>query len=185
MLTDRLSEYVSACFTGIWIESHEHDDALAEIAQLCRQENWQLASWDINRGLRYPGQTVEPAADSSPDPLSGIRALTALASPDSSALLVLTNFHRFLGSAEIVQALIHQITAGKQNRTFVIISGPAESPQIPTELEKLMIVNRARTAKPRTTRTDRPQHRHRRGELPDHQQWRPFSMHLLAGLTRY
>ena len=138
MLTDRLAEYVSACFTGIWIESHEHEDALAEIAQLCRQENWQLASWDIDCGLRRAGQTVEPPADSSPDPLSAIRALTALASPDSSALLVLTNFHRFLGSAEVVQALIHQITAGKQNRTFVIILAPLV--QIPTELEKLMIV---------------------------------------------
>ena len=38
-LTQRLSEYVRACFTGIWIESHEHPDALAEIAGLCRQED--------------------------------------------------------------------------------------------------------------------------------------------------
>ncbi len=182
MLTDRLSEYVSACFTGIWIESHEHEDALAEIAQLCRQENWQLASWDINRGLRYPGQAIEPAADSSPDPLSAIRALTALASPDSSALLVLTNFHRFLGSAEIVQALIHQITAGKQNRTFVIILAPLV--QIPTELEKLMIVvehelpNREQLEQiARSIATEE-------GELPDRQQLE-IVLDASAGLTRY
>ncbi len=182
MLTDCLSEYVSACFTGIWIESHEHEDALAEIAQLCRQENWQLASWDINRGLRYPGQAVEPAADSSPDPLSAIRALTALASPDSSALLVLTNFHRFLGSAEIVQALIHQITAGKQNRTFVIILAPLV--QIPTELEKLMIVvehelpNREHLEQiARSIATEE-------GELPDRQQLETV-LDASAGLTRY
>jgi chloramphenicol 3-O-phosphotransferase len=52
--------------------------------------------------------------------------------------VVLTNFHRFLGSAEIVQTLIHQITAGKQNRTFVIILAPLV--QIPVELEKLLVV---------------------------------------------
>ena len=32
-LSQRLAEYVRACFTGIWIESHEHEDALAEIAR--------------------------------------------------------------------------------------------------------------------------------------------------------
>lgn len=26
-LTQRLAEYVRACFTGLWLESHEHEDA--------------------------------------------------------------------------------------------------------------------------------------------------------------
>ncbi len=50
-LAERLREYIQACFTGLWIESHEHEDALAEIAQLCRDEDWQLATWDIDAGL--------------------------------------------------------------------------------------------------------------------------------------
>jgi hypothetical protein len=29
-LAERLSEYVRACFTGLWVQSHEHDDAIAE-----------------------------------------------------------------------------------------------------------------------------------------------------------
>jgi hypothetical protein len=136
MLADRLAEYISACFTGIWIESHEHEDALAEIASLCRRQNWQLASWDIDRGLR--GGSSELSADGTTDPLVAIRALSGLTAPNSSAILVLTNFHRFLGSAEIVQALIHQITVGKQNRTFVIVLAPLV--QIPVELEKLLVV---------------------------------------------
>jgi hypothetical protein len=136
MLTDRLAEYISACFTGIWIESHEHEDALAEIAQLCRRESWQMATWDVDRGLRHLGQSG--ASDTSPDPLAAIRSLGAMASEDGSALLVLTNFHRFLGSAEIVQALVHQIGAGKQNRTFVMVLSPVV--QIPIELEKLFVV---------------------------------------------
>ena len=138
MLADRLAEYVSACFSGIWIESHEHQDALAEIAQRCHREHWTLATWDIDRGLERPGLAGEAASVSAPDPLAAIRSLGALASADGSALLVLTNFHRFLGSAEVVQALIRQITAGKQNRTFVIILAPVV--QIPTELEKLLVV---------------------------------------------
>ena len=52
-LSVRLAEYVRACFTGIWIESHEHQDALVEIAQLCRNEQWQLATWDVNKDRTY------------------------------------------------------------------------------------------------------------------------------------
>ena len=54
-LAQRLKEYVSACFTGLWLQSYEHQDALREIAQLCRQQNWRMAVWDINRGLQVSG----------------------------------------------------------------------------------------------------------------------------------
>jgi hypothetical protein len=108
----RLAEFVRACFTGLWITSHEHDDALVEIAQLCRQENWRLATWDIDRGLSLSSEDVEADA-SAADPLAAIRAASALASPNGTTLLVVKNFHRFLQSAEIVQALAHQITSGK------------------------------------------------------------------------
>ena len=42
-LSERLVEYISACFTGLWVQSHEHQDALIEIAQLCREQQWRLA----------------------------------------------------------------------------------------------------------------------------------------------
>ena len=50
-LGERLSEYVRAAFCGIWVQSHEHDEAVHEIAQLCRGNGWTLATWDIDRGL--------------------------------------------------------------------------------------------------------------------------------------
>ena len=71
-LANRLSEYVRACFTGIWIESHEHQDAITEIAQLCRDEQWQLATWNINTGMSIPGQAE--TEESNADPLAAIRA---------------------------------------------------------------------------------------------------------------
>ena len=136
-LSERLSELVRACFTGLWIESHEHQDAQAEIAKLCRQENWRLAVWNIERGLSIAGQSeTEPAGGQ--DPLAAIRSLATLSSQDSSAILVLENFHRFVSSAEVVQALSRQLVTGKQNRTFVIILSPVV--QIPVELEKLFVV---------------------------------------------
>ena len=135
-LTNRLSEYVRACFTGIWIESHEHQDALTEIAQLCLDQQWQLATWDIESGLNVQGQAEQDASGN--DPLAAIRSINALATPDGTAILVLQNFHRFLQSAEVVQALARQIVSGKQNRTIVVVLSPVV--QIPTELEKMFVV---------------------------------------------
>jgi len=51
---------------------------------------------------------------------------------------VLSNFHRFLNSAEIVQALAEQLVTGKQTRTFVVVLSPVVA--IPVELEKLFVV---------------------------------------------
>ncbi|WP_417377896.1 AAA family ATPase [Gimesia sp.] len=132
----RLTEYVRACFTGIWIESHEHQEALTEIAELCRDEQWRLATWDIDAGLNIPGQSETEAAGS--DPLAAIRTVNALATPDGTAIIVLQNFHRFMQSAEVAQALSRQIIAGKQNRTIVVVLSPVV--QIPTELEKMFVV---------------------------------------------
>jgi hypothetical protein len=134
-LADTLRDYIAAAFSGIWIESHEHQDALEEIAHLCRQESWRLAVWDLEQGLRIGGATADEAGS---DPLAAIRAVNALATENSSALLVLVNFHRFLQSAEIVQALARQLVDGKQTRTFVLVLAPVV--QIPVELEKLFVI---------------------------------------------
>ena len=72
------------------------------------------------------------------DPLAAIRAINSLATPEGTAILVLQNFHRFLQSAEIVQALSQQVIAGKQNRTIVVILSPVV--QLPVELDKLFVV---------------------------------------------
>ncbi|MEQ8788719.1 MAG: AAA family ATPase [Pirellulaceae bacterium] len=135
-LSERLSEYVEACFTGLWIESHEHEDAVAEIARLSHDRSWRLALWDVERGLQVPGEATGDVVSS--DPLAAIRSVNSLVDSDTTALLVLVNFHRFTGSAEIVQALARQIAAGKQNRTFIVVLSPLV--QIPTELEKQFVV---------------------------------------------
>ena len=124
---------------GIWVQSHEHDEAVHEIAQLCRGNDWTLATWDIDRGLALNGNNAETAAvPAAADPLSAIKALPALATPDGTAILVLRNFHRFLGTAEIVQALDTAISKGKQDRTFIVILSPVV--QIPIELERQFVV---------------------------------------------
>ena len=137
-LSERLRELVRAAFSGIYVQSFEHQDAIAEIAQLCRRERWTLSTWDIDHGLALDGRPIGEATAATTDPLAAIRSLNALSSPEGTVLLVLKNFHRFLSSVEIVQALDSQIHAGKQNRTFVVILAPVV--QIPLELEKLFVL---------------------------------------------
>ena len=137
-LATRLAEYIATCFSGIWLQSFEHDDAILEIVGLCRDRGWKVATWDIARGLQVPGQTGGQPADTSADPLAAIRSVNAMAAADSSAILLLPNFHKFLSSPEVIQTLAQQISLGKQNRTFVIVLSPVVS--VPTELEKLFVV---------------------------------------------
>src|ERR1035437_4044686 len=133
-LSESLREYIAAAFSGIWIESHEHQDAIGEIAKLCKEQKWALACWDVDKGL----QVGTAAVGTAPDPLAALRALPALAKPDSSAILVLPNFHRFLSSPEIIQCLANTLQAGKTARTFVVILSPVV--QIPVELERQFVV---------------------------------------------
>jgi hypothetical protein len=134
-LKQKLRELISACFTGIWIESHEHHEAITEIGQLCREEEWQLATWDVDRGLFVGGS--ENVADAN-DPLAAINALEVMSSNGGTGVLVMNNLHKFVSSTEILQALQRQLLAGKQNRTIVIGLSPKAS--IPIELEKLFVI---------------------------------------------
>ncbi len=180
-LSAQLAEYISACFTGLWIQSHEHEDALREIAGLCREQRWRLAAWNIEQGLRIPGAD-SPADPGGADPLAAIRSLGALASPDSSALLVLENFHRFIQSAEVVQALAQQITAGKQTRCFVIVLSSVL--QIPSELEKLFVVVEHELPGRQQLEDIARGIATEEGELPEGDQLETV-LDAAAGLTRY
>ncbi len=138
-LAERLAEFVRAAFTGLWIQSFEHDDAIAEIARLCRQQRWALATWDIDRGLSIAGRSEDSASVvNATDPLAAVRSLSVMANPDGTSLLVLRNFNRFLNNIEVVQALDSAISAGKTGRTFVVVLSAVVN--IPVELERQFVV---------------------------------------------
>jgi hypothetical protein len=67
-----------------------------------------------------------------------LHALPTLASRDSTALLLLHNFHKFLGSPEVLQTTFTQFVQGKQQRTFIVILAPTA--EIPIELQKVFVV---------------------------------------------
>ncbi|MDA8564077.1 AAA family ATPase [Mariniblastus sp.] len=130
-LKQALSEYVAGCFTGIWVETQEPQEAISDLETLCRDESWQFGRWDIDQGLRVGGQAVEDGSD----PLSAVKAAEAMG--EGTSILVLENFHRFLSSAEVVQALVGQLHLGKQSRSIIVVLAPVLD--LPPELEKLFV----------------------------------------------
>ena len=134
-LSQGLREYVAGCFTGIWVESQEPQEAILEIAQLCRDESWQFVTWNIDQGLRAGGDAG--STGEMTDPLAAVKASQAVVA-DATSIIVLENFHRFLSSVEIIQAIASRIHAGKQTRSILVILSPQVD--LPPELEKLFVV---------------------------------------------
>src|SRR5207237_5695072 len=96
-LTDRLTEYVHAAFTGLWVQTHEADEAEREILQHARQAKWTVAVWDVADGLRVATASAGTRQETGAgDPLAALRALPALADSEGTALLLMHNLHRFL-----------------------------------------------------------------------------------------
>ncbi|MFM8734719.1 MAG: AAA family ATPase [Pirellulales bacterium] len=138
-LATRLRELVSACFTGLWVQTNEPTEATRDLTSLCRTEGWRLGVWDCDRGMAFPLEPIQiPGVTDAQDPLAVIRSLPQVANGSGTTLVVFESLHRFLGATEIIQALARQVHAGKNNRCFVVVLAPVV--QIPAELDKLFTV---------------------------------------------
>lgn len=176
-LIESLRDYINAAFTGIWVQTHEPDEAEREVLETARQRKWRVAVWDVAQGLRITGANADAGAS---DPIAAIRALPGLAEPESTTILLLHNFHRFLNSPEVIQTTFAQLVAGKDQRAFLVVLSPVV--QIPVELEKLFVV--VEHALP-----DREQLRQIAQEVNGPQNATPPNWNQIldaaAGLTRY
>ena len=72
------------------------------------------------------------------DPLAVLRSAGQVSQGSETTLLVFQNFHRFLGSTEILQAVQRQVASGKHTRTFIVILAPVVN--LPPEIEKQFMV---------------------------------------------
>jgi hypothetical protein len=138
-LTAQITELVHACFSGLYIETREPEEAIRDLTQLARRESWRLGIWDCDSGLKFPSEDVPvPSNADTNDPLAVLRSAGQLSQGSETTLLVLQNFHRFLGATEILQAVQKQVSSGKHTRTFVVILAPVVN--LPPEIEKQFIV---------------------------------------------
>ena len=79
-LVDQIRDYVNACFTGLWVQTSEPDEAEREILQHARDHQWRVAVWDVAGGVRLPGAADGSATEAgSRDPLAALRSGAAMA----------------------------------------------------------------------------------------------------------
>ena len=84
-LTDQLTDYVNAAFTGVYVQSQEPDEAEREIVRLARERQWKIGVWDIASGLRIPTSPGTFRGDAQPgDPIAALNALSSLADPNGT-----------------------------------------------------------------------------------------------------
>ena len=170
-MLSQLREYVDACFTGLWVVSHEHEDAVSEIRRMATENGWNVLVWDAASGLN---------GDGNGDPLAAVNALPAIGTPDKTGLIVFKNFHRFFQDIQIMQSLANAITAGKLTRSFAVILSPVVA--IPIELENLFVTIEHELPSKEALETIARQIGTEPGDLPD--DLGPV-VEAANGLTRY
>ena len=96
-LCTRLAEYVSACFTGLWVQCSSTTTPSARSPRCAARRTGGWRPGTSSRACKFPASR-RPARRRrwATTRLAAIRSINALASADSSAILVLANFHRFL-----------------------------------------------------------------------------------------
>jgi hypothetical protein len=129
-LAQSVLEHVNACFTGIWITSHEHDEAELDLSRLARERQWALYTWDCDRGIR--SLSGGPQYPDATDPLAALKAFPTLSPQAETCVIVLRNYHKFLGSADVMQCVDTQLAQGRVTRRFVVVLG--YDVQLPPEL---------------------------------------------------
>lgn len=134
-LSTELWELVRAGFSGIWVETHEQAEAVLELSSMAREENLRMLAWNLDTGMR--SLVGEQPTQDFRDPLSAVRVLGTITG-EQSTMLVLENFHRFIDSPEVCQALLTQLTLGKQFGRHIVILSPVV--KLPLELDRQFVV---------------------------------------------
>ena len=63
MLSDQIKDYVNAAFNGLWVQTHEPDEAEREIQQACAANDWKAFAWDITGQAHQYMPVLPNAAD--------------------------------------------------------------------------------------------------------------------------
>src|SRR4051812_1320173 len=127
-LINEIKAAVAAAFSGIWINSYEHEDAMAAIAAACKDQSWELITWDPEYGLRKSADAAVAPSAEEPNPIMAIHELRKIDAEETRAVLVLRNFTPYLstregvvGSPVALQCLQNTIERGATDGHHVII----------------------------------------------------------------
>ena len=143
-LNKDVTESIQAGFSGMWVRSYEHDEAVRELQQMCDSTEWLLYYWDVAKGFVNPAD-VEPEMVGSPGGIQtlvqAIKALDNFSEYDSNVILVIPNLHLYIDSKRPMelQTLQNALVDGAARRQHFVGIVP-QTATIPVEIEKQMRV---------------------------------------------
>lgn len=169
-LHTELRDHISAGFSGLWVHTHEPDQAEREIIAMAHDQEWTVVAWDMADGFHMDGDQGKN------DPLAPLNAAHAWhQKKGDTAITILHNFHKYLTNPTVMQKLFNTVIEGKPRRTFLVVLSCTT--MMPPEIEKVFTIIKH--------------------ELPTHEQLRNIALELevpnppqqaieaAAGLTRY
>lgn len=140
-LADKIWELAKAGFAGIWVQTYEPSEAIAELKALAEEKNILLGTWSLGESVQW-NDTELPESQTSGSPMGPLIELNDLEARDTNrykaTFMVMENYHRFIESPEICQTMVRTINKGKTCFKSVIILSPIV--KLPSELEKLFVV---------------------------------------------
>ncbi len=110
----KITQYLKAGYPALYITTLEPQRAMDTI----RPDGWTICAWDCLRGIRdaHSAQVIEDIKD----PLGALQWLGT----KTETLLFVTNFHHFMGSVEILQAIQNNIPLWKATGSCLALVGP-------------------------------------------------------------
>ena len=130
----KLTHYIRAGYSGLFVLSHEEARVEAEIQAIARDLKRPLHVWSVTEGLI---NTQDNSVRSVHDPIEAVGAVNELA---ENALVLLRDFHAFLEDANpvLVRTLKDALRAGKAHGRVFILAGCRKV--LPPELEREVVV---------------------------------------------
>ena len=122
-LSGKLAELIAAAFPGVLVVGDEPEEVLRDLARLCGERTWNLATWSADGG-----------GDGPADPLAAVTALPRSGDGTTPSVLAMVHAHRYFQSAELLAAIRTALAAGKTRRTHLILVQPTG--ELPPEVRR-------------------------------------------------
>lgn len=124
--------YLRAGYPALYVRTVEPDRARETLSKEALEVEGTAVCWDVLSGIKdMNGQCISENSD----PLS---PLTWLKEASENTILFLWNFHKFLNSVEVIQAIQNGIHEWKGEGKSLVVLAPQV--QIPVELDRIFTV---------------------------------------------
>ncbi len=130
-----LDTLVRARYPLVWLVTSEEQRLEGILGELATRHGKSLVGWSVTRGFRRLGGARTRPPEEVREPVAALQAIEKLTEP---SLVVLEDFHAFLGDPTVIRAMRDLAHALKSTYSTVLILSPVLS--IPPELEKEVTV---------------------------------------------